>query len=183
MWAWGNNQYGQLGNGDISNYNTEEPQRVVALAYDAENPKYLENVKQITAGTYFAAALMEDGRVVTWGQNSVGQLGQNYTSTGALPSYVLDGEGRDITGIKEIAAGKDHMLALAEDGTVWAWGLNNYGELGIGVGHTTNTNVNGKRIYAVKVITEIDTGEADENGDTIYDYPALSGIKQVSCRK
>ena len=72
------------------------------------------------------------------------------------------------------------MLALTNEGEIYAWGLNSYGQLGIGVGHTTATNVNGRRLYAAKVIQEIDTGTTDEAGNTIYDYPNLNNIKQIS---
>lgn len=103
VWTWGNNQYGQLGNGDISNYNTGEPQQVLSPEYDGENPVYLENAKQVSAGTYFAGALLENGRVVVWGQNNNGQAGTGGTATGVYPSYVVDEEGRYIENIKEIA--------------------------------------------------------------------------------
>lgn len=180
VWTWGNNQYGQLGNGDIENYNTGTPQQVIAPEYDENNQVYLENIQQIAAGTYSAVALMQDGRVVTWGQNNVGQLGQNFTANGSLPGYVVDENGRYIENIKQIVAGDHHMLALTNNGEVYAWGQNRYGALGQGVAHTTTSNVNYKRIYAVKVTAKIDTGETDEAGNIIYDYPVLSGIKQVS---
>lgn len=85
------------------NSNTGEEQRVLAPEYDGETPVYLERVKQIAAGTNFAAALLENGRVVTWGQNNYGQVGRGDTSSGAFPSYVVDGESKFIENIKQIA--------------------------------------------------------------------------------
>lgn len=74
------------------------------------------------------------------------------------------------------------MLAVTNDGEVYAWGVNRYGDLGYGNASTTTSNAHYKRIYADKVIEEVDTGATDEAGNTIYDYPTLKNIKQVSCR-
>lgn len=69
VWAWGNNQYGQLGNGTIENKNVPE----IAQVLGENGVGHLENIKQITAGAYFMGALTNDGRVLTWGYNGYGQ--------------------------------------------------------------------------------------------------------------
>lgn len=111
---------------------------------------------------------------MTWGYNNNGQLGQGNTTSGSLPGYVVDEEGRFITNIKQIAAGDSHMLAVTNDGEVYSWGLNRYGDLGYGGANTTASNVNGRKTYAVKVLTNLEDPDDDGN------YPTLKGIKQVS---
>jgi alpha-tubulin suppressor-like RCC1 family protein len=78
------------------------------------------------AGSLHALALRQDGTVWAWGSNDRGQLG-----SGAI------GERRDtpgqvagLSGVVAVAAGDNHTLALKQDGTVWAWGANQYSQLG-----------------------------------------------------
>ena len=186
VWTWGNNQYGQLGNGNIENVNIYEPARVV----NVNGEGLLENIQQITVGSNTAYALTDEGKVVGWGLNTNGQIGNNAIINTGVPAYVqkqvqvTDEEGtsvteyRDLDNIVSIAAGANHALAIADDGTVWAWGLNNYGELGINVGNTTATNVNGRRIYAVKVQKQVQV--TDEEGTITNVLVDLDNIEQVT---
>ena len=196
VWTWGNNIYGQLGNGEIANVNIEEPTRVLAVDgnKDEENIKYLENIKQISAGAYTVSALTTDGKVVSWGRNEYGQLANGTTANLSVPVYVqkqvevTDEEGNltkelvDLDNIVAISQGSNHVLALAKDGTVWSWGLNSYGQLGINVGSTTASNANYKRTYAVKVqkqVTDIITNEDGTETTTIH-LEDLDNVKQIS---
>jgi alpha-tubulin suppressor-like RCC1 family protein len=186
VWTWGNNNYGQLGNGEIENSATYTLNQVIGV--NAEG--YLSNIKQIAAGTYEMYALTNDGKVICWGRGAQGQHGNGDTQNSGTPVYaqtqvdITDEEGnintedRVLENIKQIAAGSSHVLALSNDGTVYTWGLNNYGQLGIGVAHTTASNVNGKRIYAVKVQKEIEI--TDEEGNITTQLADLDRIKQVS---
>jgi len=71
----------------------------------------------------------DDGTAWAWGDNGFGQLGIGYNSTGDSTSPVQVG---GITGVKDVAGGAFHSLAVKNEGTVWAWGGNTYGQLGIG---------------------------------------------------
>lgn len=84
VWSWGNNKYGSLGNGKIENVSEMIPNKVVGI----DGIGNLENIKQITAGGYFAAALTNDGKVVGWGYNAYGQLGNNSTTNMGHPVYM-----------------------------------------------------------------------------------------------
>jgi len=61
------------------------------------------------------------------GDNRYGQLGNGATNNSTTPVQVCD-----LTNVKKIAAGAYHNIALKEDGSVWAWGLNCDGQLGFG---------------------------------------------------
>jgi alpha-tubulin suppressor-like RCC1 family protein len=123
VWAWGNNDYGQIGDGTNSWRNT-----AVQLT--------LSGVVAIAAGSYHSVALKSDGTVWTWGLNASGQLGDGTTTERTLPVQVTG-----VSGIVAIAAGHYHTLAVKNDGTVWAWGRNSSNELGDGSAVQRNSPV------------------------------------------
>lgn len=96
----------------------------------------LTDVVAISAGTYHAVALKGDGTVWTWGSNVSGALGigEYGTPSDHTPRQVVDpNDATDhLTGIKKISAGASHTLAVKDDGTLYSWGLNDNGQLGIG---------------------------------------------------
>lgn len=90
----------------------------------------------IAAGYNHFLALLADGRVFAWGANADGQLGNgaltlNGTFPGAVPIPVQVIAPLPAS-IVAIGAGYSHSLALAADGSVWAWGANRGGQLGDG---------------------------------------------------
>ena len=132
----------------------------------------------IAVGAAHTIALKADGSVWSWGDNSKGQLGvPRGTTQSTTPTEVLiHDEANDVdiplTGIVKIAAGGNHNLALAEDGTVYAWGDNANGALGQGSDAGT-----GIFYTAVKVkgVTEGGYLGADANSAAIVDIVA-SGL-------
>ena len=115
VWAWGNNDYGQLGDG--SRLTRSGPVPVGGLT----------SVTALAAGGHHSLALKNDGTVWTWGSNGSGQLGIGNTTTQLAPVKVSS-----LSGVIAIAAGDYHSLALKGDGTLWAWGSNGGGRLGDG---------------------------------------------------
>ena len=124
LWAWGDNYYGQLGNGT-----NEECTTPVRIGVD-------EDWKAVSAGDGHTLALKEDGSLWAWGLNDDGQLGDG--SNARRNSPVRVGTDNDWAAI---SAGGYHSLALKINGSLWAWGLNNAGQLGDGSNTRRNTPV------------------------------------------
>jgi alpha-tubulin suppressor-like RCC1 family protein len=123
LWAWGANNYGQLGDGTV----TERLSPVPVL----ENGSFMTGISEVAAGGYHSLALKSDGSLWAWGYNSHGQLGDGTTLNrrSAVPVRV---NGFPMTGVAAMAANLEHSLAIKSDGSLWAWGANNYGQLGDG---------------------------------------------------
>lgn len=119
VWAWGDNNQGQLGL-PLDQSNRGTPVQVGGLAH----------VIAVSAGNGFALALEQDGTVWAWGANNQGQLGLDTGVTGFTNPTPIQVSG--LADITAIAAGGEFGLALARDGTVWAWGNDWNGELGRG---------------------------------------------------
>ena len=117
VWAWGLNDKGQLGDGSTTN-RTSGSVKISGFT----------TVTAISAGYQHAVAMKSDGTVWTWGSNSNGQLGDNTNTDNPSPAQVLL-----LTGVyMAVSAGYDHTVVLKNDGTVWTWGGNFYGQLGLG---------------------------------------------------
>jgi len=111
LWAWGRNNFGQLGNGTTTD--TSTPVRI------------LDNVVAVSAGHGYTMALRADGSLYTWGRNNFGQLGDGTATNRHNPARVLDN-------VTAISAGVSHAVAIRTDGSLWAWGDNRHGQLGDG---------------------------------------------------
>lgn len=122
--AWGNNSFGQLGDGTLTTRTT--PVTVNGLS----------QVSEVTAGDQSSYALTSSGTVFAWGDNTFGELGDGTTNTRTIPVQVSG-----LSDITQVAAGNFHALALKPDGTVAAWGVNNAGQLGDGTLTSRSTPV------------------------------------------
>ena len=156
--AWGDNSYGQLGNGSIS-YGTysKVPVAVVNGGVLASRP-----VVAIAAGSSFCLALCADGKVAAWGQNAAGVLGNNGGADSGVPVAVSTAgklAGKTVTAI---SAGSNFALVLCADGSMASWGVNWFGQLGDN--STTNsavpTAVNLSSALVGKTVTAITAGGA-----------------------
>jgi hypothetical protein len=116
VWAWGRNYYGQLGTG--GNADSSAPVRVGGLS----------GVKKIASGWYHCLALKSDGTVWAWGWNLKGQTGPEDEGGNSNTPVRVAG----IDDVVDISAGMYHSVALRSDGSVLAWGANEYGQLGTG---------------------------------------------------
>jgi len=139
VYAWGNNQFGQVGDNTTSNKNI--PKKVLKGEYSGTT--YLgddtgNKIVDIEMGSYHSIALAADGTVYTWGYGNQGQLGNNSTTNTSTPVKVLKGDYSGTTYLGDdssnkiiaITAGGGFSLALGADGTVYTWGNNHKGQLG-----------------------------------------------------
>jgi len=121
--SWGNNGSGQLGNHNFTSSSA-------AVAVDMSGVFASRALMAVAAGSSHCLGLCLDGTLAAWGYNNCGQLGNGSASNSNVPvSVVRTGVLADKT-IVAIAAGNCHSLALCADGTLAAWGYNNYGQLG-----------------------------------------------------
>ena len=117
LYAWGYNVFGNLGTGNTTQYSS--PVQVGALT----------TWLKISAGPYASAAIKTDGTLWTWGYNNYGQLGVGNTTNTSSPVQV----GALTTWDKIAWTGPyGSLYAIKTDGTLWAWGRNANGELGVG---------------------------------------------------
>ena len=132
-YAWGNNDFGQLGNNTTAN--SSVPVRVHSPNGSGTGLKAI----QVSAGMRSSIALGADGTVYTWGSLSAGN-GQ-YTSQQTVPAAVMDPA--DASGVfhaLQIGTQWSFNLAIGQDHYVYAWGYNNYGQLGNNTSDGLNTN-------------------------------------------
>ena len=119
LWAWGNNYYGQLGDGTTT--------QKLSPVQIKSGTKF----KQIAVGDSHSLTIDEEGNLWTCGNNDYGQLGDETTTSRTSPIQIKTG-----IKFKQVAAGQNYSLAIDEDGNLWTWGWNKYGQLGDGT--TTN---------------------------------------------
>lgn len=113
VWGLGFNSYAQLGDGTFTNRSVPVQAGVSGIV-------------ALAAGSNHMLALKNDGTVWTWGLDTSGQLGDGNTTGQRSTPVAVNG----LTGVVAVGAGAVHSLALKSDGTVWAWGFNNVGQLG-----------------------------------------------------
>jgi alpha-tubulin suppressor-like RCC1 family protein len=120
LWAWGKADDGSLGVGvrDPAWRNMAHPQPFPMQVTG------LPRVRQVSAGLYHALALLEDGRVVGWGSNQQGAVGDGTTESRWEPVEV-----KGLRDAVAVAAGFKVSLAVLKDGTVRVWGSNASGIL------------------------------------------------------
>lgn len=128
--CWGNNDYGQLGDGTT----TETSKPVAVNTSGVLNGKKISDIRAFGYHT----CVLADGAPYCWGQNTYGQLGNNSTTNSLVPVATYTGGTLSGKSISMIRLGYSHTCVLA-DGVPQCWGYNNYGQLGNN--STTNSSV------------------------------------------
>jgi len=119
--TWGNSDFGRLGHVSLNQGGVDTPRLVGGLLN--------VNATQVATGGAHTAVVAGDGSLYTFGLNDHGQLGHS-SDEGAFceePREVLIPEA-----VVAVTCGHYHTLALAESGTIWAFGKNSDGQLGLG---------------------------------------------------
>jgi prepilin-type N-terminal cleavage/methylation domain-containing protein len=132
LWGWGSNVYGQLGLNDTVN-------RLVPTRIGTSN-----TWASVAAGGDHTLAIQQDGSLWNWGLNDGGQLAFNDTVNRFVPTRV----GIENTWSTRLSGGGFYTLAIKQDGSLWGWGRNDSGQLGL------NDTID--RYVSIRVGTEID---------------------------
>jgi len=120
LWSWGWNPYGQIGDGSTSDKDIPTQESTGATDW-----------AKISAGDYFTLAIKENGTLWAFGYNEYGELGDGTTNTSPNSGkHTPTQEATGSTKWSKISAGHDHSLALKENGSLWSWGRNSFGQIG-----------------------------------------------------
>ncbi len=124
LYAFGSNDCGQCGDGTTGHLKSPTKANI-------------SGVRSVAGAYHHTVALLEDGTLRAFGKNDQGQLGNGTTTDSTEPVEV-----GDLRGVRQVVCiggggddnpgGYGHNLALLEDGSVWSWGCNGHGELGVG---------------------------------------------------
>ena len=130
--CWGLNNRGQLGNGSTTSRST-----IPVYVSDGAGGT-LQDVVQVSLGTYHACAVTSIGEAVCWGYNGAGQLGDGTTISQSIPVTVKDETGTGfLTGVSQVAAGRLHSCALLSNGEARCWGKGGF----LGNGSTATSKI------------------------------------------
>lgn len=121
LYAWGDNKYGQLGIGPVSDKSVTNPLPIDCLT---SLP-----IRFIACGGQHSVLVSHSGAVYAWGRNNRGQLGLGDTEDRIFPTQVRSLRNQRIC---HISCGDEHTICLTEDGGVFSFGSGQYGQLGHG---------------------------------------------------
>lgn len=147
--ACGDNTYGELGDGTFSS--SKEP--VAVLGLPTSSP-----VVSISAAWSGSSALLADGQVWDWGFNGQGQLGDGTVTNSDVPVEVKLPAAATEMYMGGSAANNGQTLVLLVDGQIWAWGNNDYGQLGNGGQSSSSVPVQATNLPAAETFVAVATG-------------------------
>lgn len=133
VWAWGDNDFGELGNGIELFKIMTGPVTIIPPPEPTDVPSQVENLSNVTdiaAGDWNTIAVKGDGTVWAWGSNTGGWLGVD--SKNGLEGSSLPVQVPGLSDIVAVYMPGNTCYALKNDGTLWSWGANDYGEIGDG---------------------------------------------------
>ena len=151
LWAWGSNQFGQLGDG---------------TTIDRHYPVHImENVAAISASGVTTMAIRTDGSLWAWGSNQFGQLGDGTTIERHNPVRIMEN-------VAMVSASNHHTMAIRTDGSLWAWGWNGMGQLGDGTMTDRHTPV--RIMESVAAVSVGDATMAIRNDGSLWAWGSNS---------
>ncbi|ELK08879.1 RCC1 and BTB domain-containing protein 2 [Pteropus alecto] len=167
VFAWGYNNSGQVGSGSTANQPI--PRRVTGC---------LQNkvVVNIACGQMCSVAVVDNGEVYVWGYNGNGQLGLGSSGNQSTPCRIAALQG---ICVQRVACGYAHTLVLTDEGQVYVWGANSYGQLGTGnksnQSYPTPVAVEKDRIIEIAACHSTHTSAAKTQGGHVYMWGQCRG--------
>ncbi len=174
LWAVGNNDNGRLGDG-----NTDQklnPVQVMEIPVGGGAPRPMTNVKQVSAGADHTIILKKNDTLWAVGNNSFGQLGDGTTDQRWTPVEVKEktpggGVARAMTEVDQISATDSRTMIVKKNGSLWAVGTNQFGQLGDG---NSGLDASGDEL---KAVIPIAVKEKSLGGDPAR---AITNVDKVS---
>jgi alpha-tubulin suppressor-like RCC1 family protein len=152
VYAWGANNYGQLGLGYFTSsapYGIATPQKIETLSPGGDIFDTSGAVTQLVTGSDFTVALTESGDIYSWGSGFNGDLGIGSNTNQSTPQKI------SLSDVVELAGGGSFVVARTATGDVYSWGWNNYGQLGLGDNAVPGTS---NRNWTPSLIASISSG-------------------------
>ena len=128
VWTWGGNANGKLGIGETNTVRALVPVEV----HGASNVLFLNSVQAIMGGETHYVALKSDGTIWSWGWNGLGELGDGTTNDAWTPIQTGLTANPPLTNVIKLGGRPYFTLAVKSDGSIWAWGMNQLGQMGNG---------------------------------------------------
>ena len=179
LYSWGENEYGELGNGTGTTENSSMP---ICISDIENSPLREKNIVKIYTGADTIMAKDSSGKLYSWGSNNFGQLGNGTTENSSMPICISDMEnsplnGKDIVDIVDVYADYT-MIAKDSNGKLYTWGWNKEGQLGNGTTDDSSmpiciSEVEGsplKEKNIVKIYTGDDTIIAKDSDGKLYSW-------------
>ncbi|KAM9610244.1 RCC1 and BTB domain-containing protein 1 isoform 3-T9 [Trichechus inunguis] len=167
VYAWGHNGYSQLGNG-TTNQGIAPIQVCTNLL--------IKQVVEVACGSHHSMALAADGEVYGWGYNGNGQLGLGNNGNQLTPVRVA---ALHSVCVNQIVCGYAHTLALTDEGLLYAWGANTYGQLGTGNKNNllspTHIMVEKERVVEIAACHSAHISAAKTQGGNVYMWGQCRG--------
>ena len=172
LYSWGDNKYGELGNGTTANSSMP-----ICISNIEDSPLNGKNIVDVYGSSI---AKDSDGKLYSWGYNSGGQLGNGTTAKSSMPICISDIENSPLKGKNIVDVYSDGYRIIAKDsnGKLYSWGYNFSGELGNGttakssmpicISDIENSPLREKNI--VNIYTGDDTIIAKDSSGKLYSW-------------
>ena len=133
LYSWGDNYYGQLGDGKTTNSSMP-----ICISDIENSPLKGKNIVDVHNNTIRVIAKDSNGKLYSWGDNEYGQLGNGTTVNSSMPVCISDIESSPLKG-KNIVDVYGGSIAKDSNGKLYSWGSNSSGQLGNGT--TANSSM------------------------------------------
>lgn len=170
LFMWGKNLYGQLGLG----HTTE-------MAIPQHMNRISQPIRLLSCGSNHVLAVCGDNSLHAWGRGVHGQLGNGYVPKQTTPRLITNLANTHVGMIVHVGAGDNHSACVTSKGTVYTWGSDLYGQLGIGKGRSANSRT-ARAAAADEDLPSLDTSLSSPiNNETLHSLGTVSLVCSIVC--